>query len=361
MKRKCSYCGREVRDDKAVTCPKCNTILPERTDDAEALTQAQEERIAIQVAKSLSDNWSFIVKVFGLTIIGITVVWTVIGFFYGFTVNEQFRTLNNNLKTDATHRLAELDIELGNKIASVQYSIETNIAAQFKDKRIKEIMSVVAVNQASNLLLQQISPQIEKFQAETSNTIVAFNESLTQFEKNSTNALLELKQATEFSLLVSGVNSDDFAAYEKLSLIESTNLFSKQAVNLTFLTIDRMGVETLPNPNVSLMWNNYGVDLKSAPIEQIKRAYDNAGDLRYTKKIMLEDIFNQTRFSKRERMEFCVSVLENSPSILLRAEACYLLDQEIHSNHHRLNVQWYIDWWNANKDKYTNDVPATTK
>ena len=198
MKRTCSYCGHEVQDDKEIVCPKCKTLLLAVTPDSCALTREQEKRLASHVAKSLSKNWRFVLKVFGLTIISITAIWTAIGIYYTGTLTDRFR----KFQEETDKRLADLDRETSNKVAFIQYSIVTNIEAQFKDPRIKEIMSQVAANQASNLLLKQINPQIELFQKGTSNTLAEFNKALVSFQKDSTNALAEVRQVTEISLLI---------------------------------------------------------------------------------------------------------------------------------------------------------------
>ena len=93
------------------------------------------------------------------------------------------------------------------------------IANEFEEPRIKEIVAQVAAMQASNLLNQQISPEIENFRTGTSNTLAQFDNSLQTFRKESTNALADVRTATEFALIVSKAQNDDAVAFNQLQQI----------------------------------------------------------------------------------------------------------------------------------------------
>lgn len=356
MKRTCSHCGLGVTDQKEKLCPKCDTLLPPAESESTTITQEQEARIAQIVAQSLGANWWFVLKVFGLTIISITVIWTVIGAFYAKTLSDRFDQLQQQTDT----RLAELDIETSNRIASVQYSIQKNIEAQFKDPHIRELMSEVAANQASNMMRLQIDPEIENFNTGVSNTLSKYNSALAAFEKQSSNAIANLTGTADFTMTLEKAGADDYQALIDLRSY-TTNYNSPyllQALTTSRLIIQKSLEQTTFNPMMTVDWTAAGVEPDKITFTQLVFFYVTM-PTGLTKVRVMHDIANNEKFPKGDRLGWLMGELQSSPSIVMRFAALRLISDESKIKMtDPMYIQPQIDWWNTNKDRYTNDVPA---
>jgi hypothetical protein len=217
MTRKCSHCGRLVIDIKAFLCPSCGTILANEESASGELTHEQEVKISEMVGDRLVNDKRFRMQIVRSLLFWILGAIGLLGIFFSFSIWDSLQ----GLKATTNKRLAAVDLQTSNQIASTEEKILTSIAQQFNDPKIKEIMSEVAATQASNLLVQQISPEIEKFRAGTSNTLVGFNDSLLSFQIQSTNELDNVRKANEFTLLITEAFGDNYQAFEKLTQIQN--------------------------------------------------------------------------------------------------------------------------------------------
>jgi hypothetical protein len=358
MKRKCSRCGVDNLNDEAILCSSCGFGLPNVPSDLQTITHEQEVKISEKVASILEGRKDFKKQIINglinraFVVIGIALV------FIGGSYVEGIRIVNNKVN----ERLAELDIDTSNKIASVQYSIDTNITAQFQEPEIRQTVSSVAANQASNLLVQQIIPQIELFRTNTGNTMTGFSNALASFEAVSSNSLVELKLSMKLNSLIAKANSDDFNAFSQLVNIAENNDTPLEQREIAYKTTtaiqSREYVASLPNPLVTFFWDKAGLDKDKSSIEDMEKDFNVNSNGVYNQTAILDAIYGVQRFSKYERLDFIMKVLQTSPSIAVRAKALNIVQNESKDLHGIMALNYQIDWWNANKDKYTNGVSA---
>ena len=92
---------------------------------------------------------------------------------------------------------------------TVEKKVETLVAAQFEEPRIRQIVQDVAANQATNLMLHQIQPEVDRFKTQIAQrlveleTLVAKTKGLEQqsqaHEKTIQGVLASLQQALQES------------------------------------------------------------------------------------------------------------------------------------------------------------------
>jgi hypothetical protein len=354
MTRKCSNCGAEVLDTEARLCPKCGRGLPEAIAFTNQFGHEQEVHVAERVAERLGKNWKFTTKVVIGNLLVVCTILGIIGIFFSFSINDSVKELQH--KTDV--RFALLDNDISNKIAFIQYSIETNIEAQFQDPHIREIMSAVAANQASNMMLLQIEPQIQRFNLDTSNTLAKFNDALLQFNEQSTNAISRLTDVIKFNLLVERANADDFQAVKQLNEYAKNyqSPFFLQAMTTVRLLLQRAYEDATPNPMETINWGRAGIDPDKASFNDLAVLYFQTAASQ-SKIMIMRRIIDENRFPKYDRLNWLVYQLQDGTSTRMTIAALIILAGESKLDSSQpFNFQNQIDWWNAHKNEYTNNV-----
>jgi hypothetical protein len=354
MAKKCQHCGRSVTDTKSFLCPSCGTFLSSEEKAQSELTHEQEVKISEMVIEHLANNRRFRLQIVKSLLLWILGALGLLGVFFSFSIWDSLQ----GLKTVTNKRLADVDLQTSNQIATTEEKIRISIAQEFDDPRIKGIISEVAASQASNLLVQQISPEIEKFRVGTSNTLVAFNDSLQSFQIQSANELANTRKANEFTLLISEAFGDNYAAFEKLTQIQNdpNSQFREIAEKTVISIIARYASEPAT-------FQNMGYDLEKTmhsdpatnSLENLKLNFSNL-QFSPARIFLLKYVYDETRFSKADRIDFVVKVMSSDPSISVRNYSCFLISQEPKVNISKtLNgIPDYIAWWNNNKSNYSN-------
>jgi hypothetical protein len=352
MARKCSHCGRLVDDIKAILCPSCGTILANEEGALSELTHEQEVKISEIVSKRFANDRRFRMQIVRSLLLWILGAIGLLGVFFSFSIWDSLQ----GLTAKTNKRLAEVDLQTSNQIASTEEKIRASIAQQFNDPRIKEIMLDVAATQASNLLVQQISPEIEKFRAGTSNTLAAYNDSLQSFQIQSTNELANVRKANEFTLLIAEAFGDNYEAFEKLTQIQNdpNSQFREIARKTVSSIIERYASEPAILANVGYPLDQIiHSDPATNSLENLK-LYFSVVQFVPARVAMLKDVYNDSRFSKADRIDFAIKAAASDPSISVRNYALFLVSQEAKLNKLLNGVPDYIAWWNENKSRYSN-------
>jgi hypothetical protein len=348
MTRKCQHCGHLVAEAKAILCPSCDTLLGNGEETPAGLTHEQEVKICEAVSERLLNNRRFRMQIVKSLLFWILGAVGLLGIFFSFSIWDSLQ----GLTATTNKRLAVADLQTSNQIASTEERIRASILQQFNDPRIKVIMADVAATQASNLLVQQISPDIEKFRTGTSNTLAGFNDSLQAFQTQATNELANVREANEFTLLIAEAFGDNFGAFEKLTQIQNdlNSPFREIAGKTVSSVITRYATEPATFENMTYPFE---FDPATNSLEQLKSYYITTGFVP-AKIFLLKNIYTQDRFPKADRIGFAIKVLSSDPSISLRNYACFLVNKEAKLGCVLDGISRYIVWWNDSKSKYSN-------
>ena len=182
MNKICPECGKPPIERGLIKCHVCGVPFVEESEMGLKLSKSQLE----QISKNLVNSWRFwicfsAVFLVALLIIGVPTV-TVIGVHYATkSLNASLAKFNaqasNKLTTayqDVTNRIStalqNYEQRADAQLAAAHQDVMNQIAKEFEEPRIKEIVAQVAATQASNLLSQQVSPEIENFRTGTSRT-----------------------------------------------------------------------------------------------------------------------------------------------------------------------------------------------
>jgi hypothetical protein len=240
------------------------------------------------------------------------------------------------------------------------------IANEFEEPRIKEIVAQVAAMQASNLLNQQISPEIENFRTGTSNTLAQFDNSLQTFRKESTNALADVRTATDFALIVSKAQNDDAVAFNQLQQIANSgsSSFAQSANDIARTIIQE--VETYARTMeqdtiVSFDWHTAGIDPSKASLQQLTDFYSSNSFDMLGRFNAVKQVFNNTRFPEQERFDCVALILQTDKSLRVRELCCDLMDTKANSHLNFTQMSSYLQWLMQNRSSLTNSSTTVTK
>ena len=67
---------------------------------------------------------------------------------------------------------------------------------------------------------------------------------------------------------------------------------------------------------------------------------------------VMETVWEAQHLSKKERIQFLIDIMINTPSLRCLDIACDLLNEESKVGLNILGWQRYVEWWEANKDNY---------
>lgn len=99
-------------------------------------------------------------------------------------------------------------------------------------------------------------------------------------------------------------------------------------------------------------WEQIGfVNPDSISIESIKTKFPTLGRADI-KEAVEQYVWDNTKFTKHDKLDFLIWIIENDHSIAAINNAHVLCDNEAHLKQNILGNQIYIDWWNKNKDSY---------
>ena len=108
-----------------------------------------------------------------------------------------------------------------------------------------------------------------------SSFLAQFDNSLQIFQKQSTNALSEVRLTTEFSLLVAKTLSDDYQAFEQVRQITfiAASPLRKTAANAVNVALTRAEIESLNSETLAPAWNAIGIDPNTNSLDQLRQFF----------------------------------------------------------------------------------------
>jgi hypothetical protein len=374
----CPNCGKPPIQEGLIQCHTCKVPFIEKSEIGLVLSKDDLDQISKNVITS-KRFWIQLSLAIGILIVfgGVPAV-TVISLHYA---NKSLQKSLYEFDERASNRLAAAYLDVTNRIsialqdyeqkadaqlAAAHEDMTNRIANEFEEPRIKEIVAQVAAMQASNLLNQQISPEIENFRTGTSNTLAQFDNSLQTFRKESTNALADVRTATEFALIVSKAQNDDAVAFNQLQQIANSgsSSFAQSANDIARTIIQE--VETYartmePDTIVSFDWHTAGIDPSKASLQQLKDFYSSNSFDMQGRFNAVKQVFNNTRFPEQERFDYVALILQTDKSLRVRELCCDLMDTKANSHLNFTQMSSYLQWLMQNRSSLTNSSTTVTK
>lgn len=371
----CPNCGKPPIEKGLISCHTCQVPFIEESERGLKLSKEELELIS----KSLVNSWRFWIKfsvafLVALLVVGVPTV-VVIGVHYATkNLNASLVDFNaqasNKLATayqDVTNRISiafqDYEQRADAQLAAAHQDIANRIAKDFEEPRIQEIVTQVAATQSSNLLSRKISPEIESFRIGTSNTLAQFDDSLKTFQKESTNALADVRAASEFAIIVAKAQNDDATAFDQLLLIANSgnSPFAQSALDIIRTIIEDVETDTKIKSGdavVSFKWDLLGIDPNIAPLQQLKDLYSSSSTETVKRFNAVKQIFNNSRFSELDRFNFIGTVMQNDNSLRVRELCCDLMDTKANIHRSFASLNSYLQWLAKNRTSLTNNSSA---
>ena len=244
------------------------------------------------------------------------------------------------LGSQASKQITSLKVDLTNHLSIARSEMTNEIVRQFDKPRIKETLTEVARNQATNIMISEISPVVSKFKED-------LQQSFNEFEKRAQTNLNELRTLNEFSLLVTKAQGDDALAFDELVKIGHTDKhpfleIARQAFNgiLWNLELERLSsVQPTSNP-----WERTSLTPETAALSDYHQKLFTP--LNSPQRITLvRQCYAQERFPIKDRLEFLVRTIQTAVSLRARSLACMFLNE--HAKLNKTVIAWpeYIAWF----------------
>jgi len=173
---------------------------------------------------------------------------------------------------------------------------------------------------------------------------------LENITKEANGAIADLKAVTDFTFILEEAKTDSRKALEDLFNIANSNdkRFSQFAEKSLVQIFTSTHVEGLIMPNVN--WSKYNLEPDKASLEQLATAFYT--EVPYTQVRMLYSIWNQSRFSKYDKISFLINVVRTTQSVKCLHQACKLLEQEAKTGKNFMAYEEFLQWWDKHKSCY---------
>ena len=100
----------------------------------------------------------------------------------------------------------------------------------------------------------------------------------------------------------------------------------------------------------SVNWKELGIDPDTADISAFERAMRQLRPIYQT--TIMETVWKAQHLSKRDRVQFLIDIMINTPSLRCLNKACRLLNEESKVGKNFISWQEYTKWWDSKKDDY---------
>jgi hypothetical protein len=167
-------------------------------------------------------------------------------------------------------------------------------------------------------------------------------------------AVDQLRSTVDFNLILIKARNDDREAFDQLvRLAEKKGPFqvisSNAAVQIAFEVNPMVTVRIDPQ----MPWKEYSLDPKKDSLKKLLAAYPSIYPI--FKPSYISEIWSQDRFTKQSRLDFLYEIIKSDKSLHALDRACVLMNQEAKINKNIFGAELYLQWWQANKSKYTEN------
>lgn len=156
--------------------------------------------------------------------------------------------------------------------------------------------------------------------------------------------------------LIAEAFGDNYEAFEKLTQIQNdpNSQFREIAGKTVSSIIARYATEPASMGNMEYpLEQALKTDPATNSLDNLKFYFAITGYVP-SRVFLLKYIFNESRFSKADRIDFAMKAVVSDPSISVRNYACFLVSKEAKLSKGLGGMPDYIAWWNENKSQYSN-------
>lgn len=224
--------------------------------------------------------------------------------------------------------------------------IQDEINRRFDAKHIRDIIEKTAEEQAVKRIDETADTVIEEKIRTQIAPRLAHSDSI----------FSEFQLLTDFYGIILRIEGDDRIAFDmlmKISWDSSDSLFHQyrqfRDVARGILNHIPVKVASLRSLSASVDWGLYNVNLDTADMRTFTFFIE---EIKSQQKEIVETVWGIQRFSKKERIQFLIDTIKNTSSLRCLDKACHILSKESKIDENFISWKKYLEWWEANKDKY---------
>ena len=150
----------------------------------------------------------------------------------------------------------------------------------------------------------------------------------------------------DFSMLLAKATNEDRYAFDVLVEIAKSEGNFKQIANRAVIEIAN-DINRQARNDPTFPWYVYNIDPEKATIQEWRSIYNHVHE--FYRPTFLSLFWQQTRFEKRDRLEFLYQIIRSDGSLKTVHRACMLMNQEANLNRNILAKELYMQWWEKEK------------
>ena len=235
--------------------------------------------------------------------------------------------------------------------------LTNQIAAQFKEPRISNVVVAVLSSKTTNLMAEQVRPAISNFQASLSGQLKILKHDSDAMWISNTTTVDALKDLADIYLLLARAQNDDRPAFD--TLIEITQKPNHPMYSLaykaTVAIVDNVNFqssflfETDQDP-----WVGTSLNAESAKMADFELRFAQSMN-KIQRLTLLRQFYRQARFPLEERLALLMGTLKSANSILVLNQTCHLIDEEAKLGRNFMGVPQYYEWYQKRLQKNLSD------
>jgi len=240
--------------------------------------------------------------------------------------------------------------------------METMIADQFQEPRIRQTVSDVAATKAQDLLIQQIQPEVDTFKTEIAKKTEEADEKLSEIQQSVTkasSALSELETMSEFMMTVLAARNDDRKAFDKLEewSKDESNRFSEEAKRAWTSILEAHSSPLVMTPG-DVPWKE-DIDPSKLTLSDLKNTYESAPD--WLKPAVLKYIWGREDFLTLDQLDFMMTVMKTASSLKVVAQAGRYFTTGTEQKIKPLAITHLSEWWQDHRQDFRQEKEDETQ
>jgi hypothetical protein len=165
-------------------------------------------------------------------------------------------------------------------------------------------------------------------------------------------SLANLESYSQYYAVVISAMGEDRTAYDQLGEWAADNSFPfrEQAQQVRQKIMDDHS-RSIPESGFTVNWNE-GVDPNKLTLEQLKQDFFSPNHNPYTRRALLEYIWQRNDIPKILRLDFMVDVMKNDKHLMVCEYAGRYFTQGTELQKKSLAKEYLIKWWADNRSKF---------
>lgn len=235
----------------------------------------------------------------------------------------------------------------------LEQKMESMIAEQFQESRIRQTVTEVASTKAQDLLIKQIQPEVDAFKTDMAKKTAEAEEKLSDIQQSvvkASSSLSELETMSEFMMAVLAAENDDRKAFDKLEKWsnDESHRFRAEAKRAWSSILDAHSSILVIVPG-DVPWKE-GVDPSKVTLSDLKDSYETAPD--WLKPSLLKYIWERKDVSKVDRLDFMMNVMKTDSSLKAVEQAGRYFTDGAGQRIKPLAVTHLSQWWQDHRQEF---------